>query len=68
MVALKLHKLEIRVRFLLPTLNRWDWWLNSVTLLLGDKDIWMVQVLLTWLGLDLIVSLLGLESQHNETT
>ena len=24
--------------------NRPDWWLNPVTLLLGDKDIWMVLV------------------------
>ena len=24
--------------------NRWDWWLSPVTLLLGDKDIWMVLV------------------------
>jgi len=43
-VALQLHKLETRVRFPPPTQNRRDWWLSSVTLLLGDKDIWMVLV------------------------
>ena len=37
-VALQLHKLETRVQFPPPTLNRWDWWLSSETLLLGDKD------------------------------
>ena len=48
--------------------NRCDWWLSSVTLRLGDKDIWMllvtkVSLVLTWLGLDLSVSVLGLETQ-----
>ena len=27
-----------------PTQNRREWWLGSVTLLLGDKDIWIVLV------------------------
>ena len=43
-VALQLNKLETQVWFPTPIQNGQDWWLSSVTLLLGDEDIWMVLV------------------------
>ena len=63
-VALQLHEeLESWARFpLQPTITVGP----GLTLLLGDKDIWMVLVTLvslTWLGLDWLVSLLCLETQ-----
>ena len=41
-VALQLYKLKTQIQILPPIQYRRDWWLSFVTLLLGDKDIWMV--------------------------
>ena len=45
--------------------NRWDWWLRPVTLLLGDKDMGMELVSITWFSLKWLAAALALEAEFS---